>query len=184
MFNILKYNSFLADSSEELDFKEYIIQVNNVSNSNIDFSLMKLYEYHNRNECCIPHTYLYSFKILSMKRGKYLESDIINLLKSYKEGTDFIVRHTAVKQDKNILINNEYYIHPNAFRIMLMRLHKYTNYINYFVFIENCIYYYSDYREKMNKINCNNKNTKDSELLKNIEEKIINIESLLNIYLI
>lgn len=150
MFTINSYNTHLVNTSQDIDFNEYVKQVNKISNSNIDLSLMDLTDFHNRNECCIPHSYLYTFKLLTTKRGRYVTKDIYKLLQTYTEGIDYIVRHVSIKQNNNIKINDEFYIHPNAFRKMLMKPNKYGDYIPYFLFLEDCMYHYSDYRQKMN----------------------------------
>lgn len=151
MFAIKTYNSYLASIERDIDFNEYIREVNKESNSNINLELMNLTEYHNRNECCIPHVYLYTFKLILTKKGKCVTKDIINFLKPYTEGVDYIVRHVSSKIEKNIIVEDEFYIHPKALRRMLLKKEDCNDYVNYFLFLEDCMYFYTNYRNKLNK---------------------------------
>lgn len=184
MFAVSAYNLHLASMSTDIDFKEYVKDINKVSNSNINLDLLDMEDLLVRNECCIPHSYLYTFKILATKRGKCLTKDIYNSLKTYKEGTDYMVRHVVHKEGKSIKEEDEYYIHPRAFRKMLMQKSKYNDYISYFVFIEDCMYHYTDYRKKLNVDKQIEGEVIDIEKsIKNIEKLVTKIDiALTNFY--
>ena len=46
---------------------------------------------------------------------------------------------------------NEYYFHPNAFKLCLMRSLKTKKYAKYYILLEVCIKYYNDYQILLNK---------------------------------
>lgn len=182
MFSIQSYNTHLASIGADIDFSEYVKEVNKESNSNINLDLMDLIEFHNRNECCIPHSYLYTFKLLSTKKGRCLTKDIVTFLQPYNEGIDYTVRHVSIKIGKSILVNDEFYIHPKAFRKMLLKKEKRNDYIDYFLFLEDCMYFYTDYKKKLiesNEIATSSVNINNS--FKHIEEMVNSIESKLNV---
>lgn len=180
MFSIQSYNIYLASTGQDIDFAEYVKNVNKESNSNINLSLMNLIEYHNRNECCIPHSYLYAFRLLATKKGICRTCDIVSFLKTYTEGVDYIVRHVSIKKGKKIIIEDEYYIHPRAFKKMLLKKERCNDYINYYIFLEDCMYLYSDYKNRLNEnITVIKNNAHITDSLKNIEDLVTNIESRL-----
>jgi hypothetical protein len=45
---------------------------------------------------------------------------------------------------------NEYYLHPNAFKICLMRSKNTKKYAKYYILLEQCIKYYNDYQKLLN----------------------------------
>lgn len=183
MFTVTAFNTHLVNISKDIDFKEYVKEVNKVSNSNINLSLLDMEDLLKRNECCIPHSYLYTYNLLSTNRGRCLTNDIYNLLKQYKEGIDYVVRHVAHKQGNYIIEEDEYYIHPILFRKMLMQKNRSDDYINYFVFIEDCMYHYTDYRKKLDMSNQEDINEEAIDIeksIKNMETLIIKIDKSLN----
>lgn len=172
MFMVHSFNSHLASIGRDIDFCEYVKEVNKLTNSNININLMELVNFHNKNECCIPHSFLYTFSLLTTRKGKCSVDDIVSFLKQYTEGIDYIVRHVSSRKEKNIIVKDEYYIHPKAFRKMLLQTTKFDDYIDYFLFLEDCMYFYTDYRKKINEYIGN-------VTLKNIDERVKLIESRL-----
>lgn len=162
MFSISIYNSQIASALIDLDFKEYVLNVNKMSNSNINLSLIDLSKFWDKNECCIPGLYLYKYG---------LNDSIYN---KCKEGHDYVIRHVAYTCNKKIKTKKEYYIHPKTFRKLLIK--NSDIYIDYFVFIDDCMLHYTDYRKKLN-IEKNSKNTcnyvtKMDQILSDINNKL------------
>lgn len=173
------FNTHLINNGIDMNFEEYIKELNKISNGNINMELLKIRDLLDKNECCIPHSFLYTYKILKTKKGSCVLKDVKILLNTYKEGTDYIVRHISYKTKKNkIVVNDEYYVHPNAFRKILMKNSTIDDYINYFIFLDNCIRYYTIYRNDF-KIAIN-KDKYDTNTVTNINNMIYKIEEKLN----
>ena len=49
------------------------------------------------------------------------------------------------------IIKNEYYLHPDAFKICLMRSKNTKIYAKYYLLLEKCIKYFNDYQLELNK---------------------------------
>ena len=80
MFAISSYNSYLSETGKHMNFKEYVDQINKMSNSNINLKMFELEKYNNRNECCIPHSLLYTFNILKTNKGCMEINDVKKIL--------------------------------------------------------------------------------------------------------
>ena len=70
---------------------------------------------------------------------------------------------------------NEYYLHPRAFKICLMRSLKTKKYAKYYLLLEECIKYFNDYQIELNKkyiIKLKNKIIKKDHKIDHLEEKL------------
>ena len=65
----------------------------------------------------------------------------LNIMKIMKITTCETFRRLSKIEE---LIKNEYYLHPRAFKMCLMRSLK-TKYAKYYLLLEECIKYYNDY---------------------------------------
>lgn len=162
MFSILAYNTHLATNSIDVDFIKYIKDINSQFNFNVNLKLLELSEYSNKNECCMNHSVLYDFEVLKYKKGKQNIDDVKNILKKYKEGEHFIVRNVSYIKKNKVKTKKEFYIHPNVFKKILISTND--KYMDYFIFIDNCMHYYSDYKKKNTvMIRVNSSKTLDSQ---------------------
>ena len=57
---------------------------------------------------------------------------------------------SQVRSQGGTVIKNEYYLHPRAFKICLMRSLKTREYARYYILLEECIKYFNDYQIKLN----------------------------------
>ena len=84
------------------------------------------------------------------------------------------------------VIKNEYYLHPRAFNMCLMRSLKTKQYAIYYLLLEECIKYYNDYQLELNKkyiIKLKDKiEKKDNKIIiKEKDNKIDRLEELIKI---
>ena len=89
---------------------------------------------------------LQKYGIISLNKGT---TDIKRLLEQndFIENDDFKLRNVAEFNSKGGRGNkNEYYLHPRAFKICLMRSLKTKKYAKYYLLLEECIKYYNDYQ--------------------------------------
>jgi hypothetical protein len=91
------------------------------------------------------------------------------------------------------VIKNEYYLHPRAFKLYLMRSKNKKEYAYYYLLLEECIKYFNDYQIELNKkyiIKLKNKivekdkqimikDDKIDKLLKKTDEQNLKIDNLL-----
>ena len=97
-----------------------------------------------KDECCIHHDMLQKYGILSLKKGT---TDIKNLINqnNFIESEDHQIRNVSeLRPQGGSSIKNEYYLHPRAFKICLIRSLKTKIYAKYYLLLEECIKYYND----------------------------------------
>jgi len=124
-------------------------------------------------------------------------NDIKKLLEqnNFIENEDFNLRNVSqVRENRGTVIKNEYYLHPRAFKICLMRSLKTKKYAKYYLLLEECIKYFNDYQDKLKekyiiklKSKIIKKDTqliikddKIDELMKKTDEQNLKIDELLN----
>lgn len=144
------YNEELLNMPNEVNLFDYISEINTRSNTidSIHFNrIMEIQQFIGRDECCIPHKYLYIFEVLTGKE----DSDRINRLLTelkfkYINGIDYLVHKLGDKVSGQIHYSNKYLLHPNAFRKIIMRCQNKEIYATYFTFIDDCCKFYNDYQ--------------------------------------
>ena len=104
------------------------------------------------------------------------------------EDCDFNLSNVReVRPQGGTVIKNEYYLHPRAFKICLMRSKNKKEYAYYYILLEECIKYFNDYQIELNKkyiIKLKNteiiiKDDKIDKLLKKTDEQNLKIDNLL-----
>jgi phage anti-repressor protein len=181
--NIINYNNYLIETQKQIDIIEYVKEVNKIEyNIDIDF-INNLIDLVSKNECCIHHNLLQKYGILSLKSGS---TDIKNLIKQYEfiDNEDYQIRNVSeLRPQGGTSIKKNYYLHPRAFKICLMRSLKTKKYARYYLLLEECIKYYNDYQKilkekyfvsliEKNKLVIKEKDDKIDILLKNNDELI------------
>jgi len=148
---IKEYNTYLVEHQININIIEYVKEVNKLE-FKIDISFIdEFIELVSKNECCIHHNMLQKYDIISLNKGT---TDIKRLLEQnhFIENKDFNLRNVAeVRKNRGTVIKNEYYLHPRAFKICLLRSLKTKRYAKYYLLLEECIKYYNDYQIELNK---------------------------------
>ena len=175
--SIEEYNTYLVENQIQINIIDFVKEINKIK-YNIDISFIdEFIELVSKDECCIHHNMLEKYEIISLKSGT---TDIKRLLKQneFIENEDFNLRKVAeVRKNRGSVIKNEYYLHPDAFKICLMRSLKTRKYAKYYLLLEKCIKYYNDYQNylyKTNKYIIKLKNKIDDKDDKIDEQKLVN----------
>ena len=142
---ILEYNTYLVDNQVNINIIEYVKEVNKLK-YNIDISFIdEFIELVSKNDCCIHHNMLQKYGIISLKGTT---NDIKRILEQndFIENEDFQLRNVAQQLLSGTKYKNEYYLHPRAFKICLMRSKNTKIYAKYYLLLEECIKYYNDFQ--------------------------------------
>ena len=106
-------------------------------------------------------------------------NDIKKIFEQYDfiENEDYKLRNVSQFSRGGRGNKNEYYLHPRAFKICLMRSLKTKKYAKYYLLLEECIKYFNDYQNKLKekyiiklKTKIENKDNHISELNNQIKE--------------
>ena len=147
--SIEEYNTYLVDNQVNVNIIDFVKEINNIK-YNIDISFIdEFIELVSKDECCIHHNMIQKYGILTLKKGT---TDIKNLINqnNFIENEDFELRNVSELRPQGGTSNkNEYYLHPEAFKICLMRSLKTKKYAKYYLLLEKCIKYYNDYQTKL-----------------------------------
>ena len=182
MIDIIKFNNDLVESKRNINIINYVKEVNILSyNIDIDF-IDEFIELVNKDDCCIHHNLLQKYGILSLKEGTH---HIKRIFEQYDfiENEDFKLANLGDFSRGGRGNKNEYYLHPRAFKICLMRSLKTKKYAKYYLLLEECIKYFNDYQNKLKEKytiklqeKIENKNIEISELQKQLKR----LEDLVN----
>ena len=127
-----EYNESLINEPKQINIIEYVKKVNALFN-NIDIEFIdEFIELVSKNECCIHHNLLQKYGIISLNGTT---NDIKKLLDQYEfeNNKDYNLRHMSqVRKNRGNVIKNEYYLHPRAFKICLIRSLKTKKYAKYY----------------------------------------------------
>jgi hypothetical protein len=137
-FNTINdFNTFLINNKRNINLKDYIKEIHSKFYPELDISfqdyLSELKEH--KNEFIVDYNKLYKYGVINTTK---------NIKKSLK-------KLFLIENEDYIIINNEYKLTPNSFKICLMRSENTTKYVEYFLFIEKVYYNYNLYQ--MMKIN-------------------------------
>ena len=174
--SVEEYNNYLVDNQIQITIINYVKEVNKIS-YNIDISFIdEFIELVNKNECCIHHSMLQKYGVISSKSET--TSDIKKLLNQYEmeEHHDFTTGQVSRRNNgRGSNICNEYFLHPRAFKLCLMRSLKTKQYARYYLLLEECIKYYNDYQINLQQkyiIKLKDKNKEKRKIISNLEEKV------------
>jgi len=143
---IESYNKKLLEENKHIDIISYIKYVaKNIYVINISF-MDDLLELIIKDEINIHHKQLVEFGILKLKGGTS-ELKIIIEQNTFIENEDFkLVRNVPDQLISGTKYKNEYYFHPDAFGIILMRSKNKKEYAKYYNLCQKCIKHYSNYQ--------------------------------------
>ena len=176
---INKYNTYLVENQVNINIIDYVKEVNKLK-YNIDISFIdEFIELVSKNECCIHHNMLQKYGISKLKGTT---NDIKKILEQndFIENKDFELRNVSQLRPQGGTTNkNEYYLHPIAFKICLIRSLKTKKYAKYYLLLEECIKYYNDFQIELNKkyiIKLKDKHKENKILIKEKDNKIDSLE--------
>ena len=143
--NVQSYNEYLVTNKIQIHIIDYVKQINNKC-FNIDISFIdEFIELVSKDECCIHHLLLKKYKVVKLNKGT---TDINRLIKQYDfiQDEDFRLRIVAESKSGGCTHKNDYYLHPRAFKMCLMRSLKTKVYARYYILLEESIKHYHDYQ--------------------------------------
>ena len=147
--SISEYINYLIESQINVNIIDFVKEINKLE-FKIDISFIdEFVELVSKNECCIHHKMLEKYGIISLKKGS---TDIKRILEQneFEENKDFELRNVAELRSQGGTSNkNEYYLHPRAFKICLIRSLKTKKYAKYYLLLEECIKYFNDYQNEL-----------------------------------
>jgi hypothetical protein len=180
MCEITKYNNSLVDSKTIINIIDYVKAINKLKyNIDIDF-IDEFIELVDKDECCIHHKMLQKYGILSLNKGSTHIKRILEQ-NEFEENIDFRLSNVGESAPKGGCTHKkEYFLHPRAFKICLMRSLKNKQYARYYILLEECIKYFNEYQIELNKrynILLKEKIQEKDNKISNLEEKLDNIIS-------
>jgi len=147
---IEEYNTYLVENQINVNIIDFVKEVNKLE-FKIDISFIdEFIELVSKNECCIHHNMLQKYGILTLKEGTHHIKRIFEQYE-FKENEDYLLAKVGEQLSSGTKYKNEYYLHPRAFKICLMRALKTKKYAKYYLLLEECIKYYNDYQLELNK---------------------------------
>ena len=169
------YNNYLVENQININIIEYVKEVNKIEYK-IELNFIDDFiELVSKKECCIHHDMLIKYGVSSLKGTT---NDIKKLLdqNNFLENKDYNLRNVSqVRKNRGNVIKNEYYLHPKAFKICLMRSLKTRKYAEYYLLLEEAIKYCNDYQNLLKEnyiIKLKYKIEKKDHKIDKLEEKI------------
>ena len=101
----------------------------------------------------------------------------------FKNNIDFRLYNHVESNSEGCTHKNEYYLHPRAFKICLMRSLKTREYADYYLLLEECIKYFNDYQILLKEkyiIKLKTKNKEHKYIIKEKDYKICSLEEKMN----
>ena len=118
---------------------------------------------------------LVKYSVITLTAGSHHIKRIIDG-HNFINDENYQLRNVSELRHKGGTFNkNEYYFHPRAFKICLMRSIKTSKYANYYLLLEECIKYFNDYQTELNKkyiIKLKSKILKKENKICSLEEKL------------
>ena len=94
---------------------------------------------------CIHHDMLHLYGVSSLTGGSGDIKKIINQ-NEFIEDEDYLLRIVSEQHESGTKYKNEYYFCPRAFKICLMRSLKTRKYAEYYLFLEEVIYWFNKFQ--------------------------------------
>ena len=126
-----------------IDFaKQYNLLTKNINVSFIDKFLSMV----ESNDFCIHHDMLYMYGVSSLTGGSGDVRKFINQ-NEFIEDEDYRLRKVSNPVPQGgYVTRNEYYFHPRAFKMCLIRSLKTRKYAEYYLFLEEVIYWFNKFQ--------------------------------------
>ena len=158
--NPQEYNQYLVNSNTEIPMIDYVDKLNDMF-YNIDISFMvDFMDLVGKDECCIHYKMLIKYGILSKSSDAW---NVKRIIEQYKLKSESDFGHNVVADssgDSSLPFHDhDYYLHPRAFKLILMRSKNTLKYSQYYIFLEECVKYFNNMQimQMKKKIEENNK---------------------------
>ena len=180
--NINEYITYLIDNQNNINIIEFVKEINKLK-YNIDISFIdEFIELVDKNECCIHYNMLQKYGILSNNNISANFKDLINR-HNFIEKEDYLLLNVQEQLISGTKYKKEYYLHPRAFKMCLMRSLKTKQYAKYYLLLEECIKYFNDYQNLLKEkfiIKLKDKNKENKIIIKEKDNKIDQLEEKIN----
>ena len=178
--SIQEYINYLIENQINVNIIDFVKEVNKLE-FKIDINFIdEFIELVSKKECCIHHNMLQKYKISSLNGTTNDIKKILNQ-NNFEENKDFELRNVSqLRSQGGTSIKNEYYLHPRAFKICLMRSLKTRIYANYYLLLEECIKYYNDYQIELKEKYIIKLKKKNKIIIKIKDDKIDKLEEKIN----
>ena len=171
---IEEYNNYLIYNQIVIQIIDYVKEVNKLKfKIEINF-IDEFIELVNKNECCIHHNMLEKYGVLKLNKGTSVVSRLLEQ-NEFKDNKDFRLHNVVESNSGGCTHKKEYYLHPRAFKISLMRSKNTKKYANYYLLLEECIKYFNDYQTLLKEtyiIKLKTKLIKKHNKIDHLEEKL------------
>ena len=160
---IEEYNNYLVQNKTDVDIIEYVKEINKLT-FNIDISFIddfiKLVD---TDTCCIHHSMLKKYEVSNLTAGS---SHVIRLMQQngFINKKDYLLTKVGEQIFSGTKYKNEYYLHPDTFKICLIRSQNTQIYARYFLLLEKAVKYYRDYQIIIKNIKIDKLKNKNHEL--------------------
>jgi len=143
------YNKYLVDNNIDIIIIDYVKEINKlIYKMNISF-IDNFLNLVGKNEICIPHKHLIEYGIVTTDKDSAIILRAINQYEAI-EGADYDLNNVVVvRKQGGKVIKKEYTLHPDLFKLCLMRSKNTLKYAKYYIFLEKCIKYYDEYQKLM-----------------------------------
>ena len=143
---IEEYNNYLVTKKKDVNIIEYIKKINKLT-FKIDITFMNDFiELVYKDTCCIHHSMLRDYGVSNLTNGS---NEVKRLMNQYGFiiDKDYELHNVAeLRIQGGTSIKNEYYLHPDIFKICCQRAKNTLVYSKYFVLLEKGMVYYRDYQ--------------------------------------
>ena len=150
---INQYNNQLVEANREIPLLDYCKELHRRFYSNLDISFMdRFLEFVTKDEICINGNILFELGVLTMKNDgrKQDNNKIKDHLKNkslcdLKENIDWKIARSSGHDFHKLDV---YMFSPRALKLILIRCQNTYTFASYYIFLEECIYYYNQYQLK------------------------------------
>ena len=129
--NVNEYISYLIDNQNNVNIIEFVKEINKLK-YNIDISFIdEFIELVSKDECCINNLMLEKYGILKLNKGTTRVKELLEQ-NDFIENEDYRLSNVRESKSGGCTHKNEYYLHPDAFKICLMRSKNTKKYAKYY----------------------------------------------------
>lgn len=167
MDKLNEYNNSIIKSRKIPTILDYVKEYNKLpDNIDIEFIEDLLSLVIKKNEFCIHHELMIKYSITNINNGTNSIKKILDK-NELKEDIDFKIEQLLDHKNEG-RNRNEYYLTQKAFKKCLIRSRNSYEYVNYYICLEEAIYYYNNVdnqlKDKLLKLKDNIINTKQDEI--------------------
>lgn len=142
---VAQFNEHLVINEVQIGIRQYITRLNSVAfKEDIEAFADDLLDMVISRKCCIPHTKLVKYGVLTPGRAS---SDTLRIIRQYEfvEGVDYQPALMPVGTGGG-KAPKAYYLSPRAFELCLMRARNTRRYSEFFSMLRECIFAYDKYQ--------------------------------------